>query len=164
MPLVRPARATDALAIQAIYAPIVSDTPISFEVDVPSVDEMRGRIENTLSRYPYVVAQTHDDGAVVGYAYAAEHRTRRAYQSSVDVTVYVAHGHHRCGVGRALYGALLSELSARGFHSACAGITLPNSSSVALHEAMGFKAAGVFKEVGFKLGRYHDVGWWQRML
>ena len=159
---VRPARLGDAAAIQAIYAPIVADTAISFEIEPPSVAEMERRIVATLERYPYLVAER--DGALLGYAYGGEHRSRAAYRVSVDVTCYVAPVARRQGVGRALYGVLLATLSDAGFHSAHAGITLPNPGSVGLHEAMGFEKVGVYREVGYKLGAYHDVGWWQRML
>jgi phosphinothricin acetyltransferase len=101
---------------------------------------------------------------VAGFAYGGPHRTRAAYRWSVDVTVYVAEQARGHGVGRALYGALLPALAERGFHAAFAGIALPNPGSVALHEAVGFTPLGVYREVGFKLGRWHDVGWWQRLL
>ena len=114
------------------------------------------------ARYPYLVADR--EGTVLGYAYASEHRSRAAYRISVDVTCYVAGTARRAGVGRALYGALIGSLAQAGFHSAHAGITLPNEASVGLHEAMGFCKVGVYREVGYKLGAYHDVGWWQRML
>ncbi len=160
--LVRSATVEDAPAIQAIYAPFVKRTAISFEEVVPIADEMADRIAKTLERFPYLVAE--HDGQVVGYAYAGPHRTRAAYRWSVDVTAYVADEVQRCGVGRALYSELLAALSRQGFHAAFAGITLPNASSVGFHEAMGFRHVGVYREVGFKLGRWHDVGWWQRIL
>lgn len=159
---IRPVRVEDAAAIQAIYAPIVADTPISFEIEPPTVAEMARRIEATRELYPYVVATRGE--TVTGYAYASEHRSRAAYSISVDVTCYVAEGARGEGIGRALYGALIAALSEAGFHSAHAGITLPNAASVALHEAMGFRKVGVYREVGHKFGAYHDVGWWQRML
>ncbi len=80
------------------------------------------------------------------------------------MTAYVAEGARRGGVGRALYGALIKILTRQGFHSAYAGIALPNDASVALHEAVGFEALGIYREVGFKHGRWHDVGWWRRAL
>jgi phosphinothricin acetyltransferase len=161
-PAVRPAAAADAADLLAIYAPIVETTAISFEEVPPSVEEMAARIETTRQSYPYLVAE--GDGHVVGFAYASQHRSRAAYRSSVDVTVYVAERARRAGVGRALYGALLPILAGRGFHAAFAGIALPNPGSIALHEALGFSHVGVYREVGFKLGRWHDVGWWQRLL
>jgi L-amino acid N-acyltransferase YncA len=159
---VRTARAEDAAEIQAIYAPIGEQTPISFETEPPTVVEMAERIVSTLKTYPYVVADR--DGTVLGYAYASAHRTRRAYGTSVDVTCYVAERGRRQGIGRALYADLLAALASAGYHAAVAGITLPNAASVGLHEAMGFEKVGVYREIGFKLGAYHDVGWWQRLL
>jgi L-amino acid N-acyltransferase YncA len=160
--LIRQAGVGDAPAIQAIYAPVVADTIISFEEVPPDVAEIERRIAATLSAYPYVVAE--EGGEVLGYAYASEHRTRAAYRSSVDVTVYVAAGAHHRGIGRALYAELLPAAAARGYHAAFAGIALPNAASVGLHEAMGFSPVGVYREVGRKFGRWHDVGWWQRLI
>ncbi|MCP5367733.1 MAG: N-acetyltransferase [Hyphomicrobiales bacterium] len=158
----RPVRAEDAAAIQAIYAPIVAETIISFEEEPPSVAEMAARIAATLPAYPYLVAER--GGQVVGYAYASQHRARAAYRKSVDVTVYVAESARRAGVGQALYRALLDDLRRRGFHAAFAGIALPNPGSVGLHESVGFTPVGVFREVGFKFGQWRDVGWWQCLL
>ncbi|MPY74803.1 MAG: GNAT family N-acetyltransferase [Alphaproteobacteria bacterium] len=159
---IRSAATADAAAMQAIYAPIVETTAISFEEIPPTVEEMAERVETTLRSYPYLVAE--NGGRVVGFAYASQHRARAAYRRSVDVTVYVAEHARGAGVGRALYGDLLPMLAERGFHAAFGGIALPNPGSVALHEAMGFEHVGVYREVGFKLGRWHDVGWWQRLL
>jgi phosphinothricin acetyltransferase len=104
------------------------------------------------------------DGQVIGYAYGSPHRERAAYASSCDVAVYVDPAHARQGLGRALYAALFPLLSARGAHAAFAGIALPNAASVGLHEAMGFTPVGIYREVGWKLGGWRDVGWWQRLL
>lgn len=153
--IVRPATSADAASIRAIYAPIVQHTIISFE-------EMADRIDAISKAYPYLVAER--DGVVAGYAYASQHRTRPAYRSSVDVTVYIAEGNRRAGVGRALYTKLLIALANRGYHAAFAGIALPNPGSVALQESMGFDPLGVYREVGTKFGSWHDVGWWQRLL
>ena len=160
--VIRPTAVADAAAMHAIYAPIVETTAISFEEVPPTIGEMAERIETTLRSYPYLVAEI--GGSVVGFAYGGAHRTRAAYRWSVDVTIYVAEPVRGRGVGRALYGALLPALAECGFHAAFAGIALPNPGSVALHEAMGFTLLGIYREVGFKLGRWHDVGWWQRLL
>jgi L-amino acid N-acyltransferase YncA len=141
---------------------VVEHTAISFEETPPSVTEMAARIEATMQDYPYLVAEL--DGQVAGYTYASQHRTRAAYRTSVDVTVYIAEGARRSGVGRALYGKLLPTLAKRGFHAAFAGIALPNEGSIALHESMGFTPLGIYHEVGRKFGNWHDVGWWQRLL
>ena len=150
------------MAVASIYAPIVSDTPISFEYAAPSVAAIERRIRKTVESLPWLVAEV--DGVVVGYAYASPHRERAAYLWSVDTSVYVAERAWRRGVGRSLYEVLLGELSRLGYVSAYAGITLPNDASVALHEAVGFRSVGVFPAVGYKLGRWHDVGWWHQLL
>jgi L-amino acid N-acyltransferase YncA len=159
---IRSASIEDAAAIQRIYAPIVAETTISFEDVPPTVEEMAARIASILQTHPYLVAV--NDGTVCGYVYASAHAGRAAYRHSVNTTVYIAQEAQRSGVGRALYTALLPELKRRGFHAAFAGIALPNPASVALHESVGFEALGVYREVGFKFGRWHDVGWWQRLL
>jgi phosphinothricin acetyltransferase len=151
----------DADQVQAIYAPYC-DTPISFEIEPPSVDEMRRRMEKVLGSYPWLVCE--DRGEILAYVYAAQHRERYAYRWSVDTTVYVRQGRHRRGVGRALYTSLLAMLPLQGYVNAFAGVTLPNPASVGLHEAMGFRPLGVYAHVGFKNGRWHDVGWYQRCL
>jgi len=160
---VRVAVEADAEAVQLIYAPIVRDTAISFELEPPTVAEMQHRITTTLASLPWLVAED-SEGAVVGYAYASRHRERAAYAWSVDVSVYVGDGHRGQGLGRALYEPLLSDLTDHGYVTAFAGIALPNAASVGLHEALGFTRIGVFSSVGYKHGRWHDVGWWQRRL
>lgn len=160
--IIRQAGPEDAEAIRAIYEPFVLSTPISFEETPPTAEEMRARIESTLKTHTYLVAEK--EGQVIGYAYGSQHRARAAYQWSADVTVYVSPEAQGQGVGKALYRELLDGLSERGFHAAFAGIALPNEKSVALHEAMGFTPVGIYREVGFKLGRWHDVGWWQILL
>lgn len=159
---IRRAVANDATAIGAIYAPIVRDTPISFEIDPPTVEEMARRIETIGSATPWLVCE--EAGRLLGYAHAGSHRVRAAYRWSVDVSVYVAASQRGRGVAGALYAALLTTLEAQGFHRAYAGITLPNPESVALHERAGFSVLGVYREVGYKLGTWHDVGWWERAL
>jgi phosphinothricin acetyltransferase len=159
---IRLARADDAAAIQRIYAPFVRDTAVSFELAPPGVEEMRARIAKTLPRYPWLVLD--ERGEVIGYVYASAHRERPAYAWSVATTVYVGEKHRRRGVGRALYASLFAVLALQGFHNAFAGIVLPNPGSVGLHEALGFAPIGVYRAVGFKLGRWHDVGRWQREL
>jgi L-amino acid N-acyltransferase YncA len=156
---VRPATVDDAPAVRAIYAPVVEATAISFEDAAPTVEEMGQRIGAALA---FLVAERN--GAVLGYAYAGPHRARAAYRSSADVTVYIDESARRSGVGKTLYRQLLLELKRQGFHAAFAGIALPNPGSVALHESVGFTPVGVYREVGFKFGQFHDVGWWQMVL
>jgi phosphinothricin acetyltransferase len=148
----------DAEQIAAIYAPYVRDTPISFEVDPPTGAEMAARIAAVSASHPWLVCT--DGARVVGYSYAGKHHERAAYRWSADVSVYVDASAHRRGIGRALYTALLQVIAAQRFYNAYAGITLPNPPSVGLHEAMGFTPVGVYRRVGFKLGAWHDVGWW----
>lgn len=149
----------DAEACAELYAPYVKDGPISFEERPPSAAEFAGRIERTSATHPWLVAER--GGEVVGYAYACPHRERTAYRWSVDVSVYVAAGHVGEGIGRALYTALFERLRAQRFRMAFAGITLPNEASVALHEGLGFVQVGRMREVGWKLGEWRDVGWFQ---
>src|SRR6185437_8037984 len=159
---IRVATEADAAAIQAIYAPIVLETFISFEEEPPTVAEMAGRIRDTLPTHPWYVLER--DGAVAGYALARPHAPRAAYRWSTDVTIYVAEHARRSGVGQALYRALLETLTRQRFHSAFAGIALPNAGSVGLHEAMGFVHLGTYADVGFKFGQWRDVGYWRRPL
>ena len=152
----------DAEAVAAIYAPFVENTVVSFETLPPSRDETARRIAETTAVYPWLVCEI--DRQVVGYAYAVQHRARAAYRWSVDTSVYIDPAHHRRGVGRGLYASLFAILEAQGFVNAYAGVTLPNRSSVGLHEAVGFTKVGVYERVGYKFGVWHDVGWWQRAL
>ncbi len=160
---IRGATPDDAEAILAIYAPVVRDTTISFELEPPTVEDMRGRIVSTTAQLPWLVAVDESD-AVVGYAYAGKHRERAAYQWSVDVTAYVHPERRERGIGKALYGRLFELLTAAGYCQAFAGIALPNVASVALHESVGFVPIGIYRNVGFKHGAWRDVGWWQRQL
>ena len=156
--VIRLAAEGDAEQIAAIYAPNVTGTVISFETEPPTADEMRRRIETTLERYPWLVCERQ--GRVLGYAYAGAHGSRAAYRWSVDVSVYVHGEARRTGVGQALYASLFAALDLQGFYNAYAGATLPNPASVGLHESVGFRLVGVYCEVGYKLGAWHDVGWW----
>ena len=155
---IRLATERDAGPVADIYAPNVTDTVISFESEPPDADEMRQRIEVTLERYPWLVCERQE--RVLGYAYAGAHRSRAAYRWSVDVSVYVHGEAHRTGVGRALYASLFAALELQGFYNAYAGATLPNPPIVGLHEAMGFRPVGVYQGTGYKMGAWHDVGWW----
>ena len=156
---IRVVRPDDAEAILRIYAPAVRETAASFELEPPTVDEVRERIKAIRPRFPWLVFEK--DSAVLGYAYAGEYRKRRAYQWSTEVSIYVDASARRLGVARTLYTRLFAILAKQGFHNAYAVITLPNPSSVALHEALGFTYLGTFRKVGYKLGQWHDVGWWE---
>ncbi len=159
---IRMATPEDAAALLSIYAPLVRETAITFELELPTVDAFRHRIRDTLARHPWLVCEHHGD--LIGYAYAASHRARAAYRWSVETSTYVHAAYRRRGVARALYRSLLAMLTVQGFYSAYAGTTLPNTPSVALHQSLGFKPVGTFHAVGYKLGKWHDVAWWQRAL
>jgi len=154
---IRQVEASDARAVRDIYAPFVSDTATSFELDVPEPAEIERRIQTQRDRYPWLVFERA--GAILGYAYASAHRTRKAYQWCVEVSVYVDPQTHRCGIGRALYSALFELLRRQGYLNAYAGITLPNQASLELHRALGFTHIGVFSRIGFKFDQWHDVAW-----
>jgi L-amino acid N-acyltransferase YncA len=149
----------DAAACAAIYAPYVRGSVSSLEEEPPGAAEMARRIEAVVPSYPWLVAE--DAGAVVGYAYGSRHHPRAAYRWAVDVTVYIDAAHRGRGLGTELYAALLKLLARQGLRMACAGITLPNEASVALHESLGFRPVGVYRRIGFKHERWWDVGWWQ---
>jgi len=162
MTIIRTAMPEDAEGILAIYKPVVRDTPISFELEIPDIAEMQTRIKNTLESHAYLVAE--HTSKILGYAYGSSFRPREAYNHSSEVTVYVHPDNHKQGIGKILYSRLISELSDRGFHMALAGIALPNDASVALHKSCGFERVGIFREVGFKFNKWHDVEWWQKPL
>jgi L-amino acid N-acyltransferase YncA len=158
----RDVRDGDAEAIARIYAPYVETTADSFEETAPDAAEMRRRFASVTASYPWLVATL--DGEVAGYAYGTTHRARPAYRQSVEVSVYVDERAQRRGIARLLYGALFRELAARRYHRAFAGITASNEGSIAFHRAVGFTPVGVFHEVGYKFGRWHDTSWWERDL
>ncbi len=151
----------DASVCADIYRPFVTESWVSFETDPPDSKEMARRISEYGQSHTWLVAES--DGIVVGYAYGSPHRSRAAYASSCDVAVYLAARARGKGVGRVLYAELLTRLSA-SYHAAFAGITLPNNASVGLHQAMGFEPVGIYRQVGWKLGDWRDVGWWQKVL
>jgi phosphinothricin acetyltransferase len=159
---IRLALEADGPAIHAIYAPVVESTAISFEATPPSSAELARRIAAHQEAHPWLVA--YSDRGVLGYAYAGPFATRAAYAWSVETSVYVAEAARGRGVGRALYRALLRLLVVQGYRQAMAGISLPNPASVRLHEASGFTQVALYRAAGWKLGAWHDVGWWQRSL
>lgn len=160
--MIRTAHGEDAAAIHAIYAPSVSAGTATFETVLPGVDAMRERIRNCLERYPWLVWE--DAGEVLAYAYAGRFRQRAAYDWVAETSIYVHEGVRRCGIARRLYGALLDVMRAQGIAQAMGVITLPGTVSVALHESMGFSAAGIWRQCGYKLGQWWDVGVWQKEL
>jgi phosphinothricin acetyltransferase len=156
--LIRIASTDDRHDIAEIYAPVVRQTHISFELAPPTPEEMARRITAALENHVFLVAE--EAGCINGYAYASKYRDKPAYAWSTETTIYVREGMHGKGIGRALYASLLRILAAQNYRRAFAGIALPNAGSVALHEAAGFRHIGTNPEAGFKFDRWHDLGWW----
>lgn len=159
---VREATVADAASCAAIYAPYVVETAISFELVSPTTEEMAQRIETALQAHVWLVAEAGE--RIVGYAYGAQMNRRAAYRWSCEVSVYVARERRGRGAGRALYEELFRRLAQRGYLRAIAGMTLPNEGSAGLHRAMGFEPVGSYREIGYKLGAWHDVQMLQRPL
>ncbi len=155
--LIRPANTNDAEIMLAIYAPVVENTAISFELVPPTLDEFSDRIRKYSAKWAWLVAEL--DGNVVGYVYGSSHRERAAYQWSTETAAYIAPQSRGRGIGKALYKALLPALATKGYCNAYAAIALPNQASVSLHESVGFRSIGTFPAVGRKFDRWHDVGW-----
>ncbi len=160
--MIRPATASDAPAIVAIYNPYIAATTVSFEEEPVSDQEMAGRIKGVTANLPWYVFEA--DGKVVGYAYATPWRTRCAYRLSVESSVYISTEHAGKGIGTQLYRTLLDDLRQRGIAVVIGGIALPNAASVALHERMGFEKVAHFKKVGRKFDRWIDVGYWEYLM
>jgi L-amino acid N-acyltransferase YncA len=153
---IRDAGAADAAAIAAIYAPLVTDTIISFEEEPPSAEEMARRIA---ASHAWLVAE--EDGRVVGYAYAAQFHARAAYRWSTEVSIYLAPQARGRGIGKQLFAALLERLRDMGFVNAFGGTALPNPASERLLKGFGFKKVAHWDRAGFKFGAWHDVSWRQ---
>ena len=162
MTALRLAKKEDAVAILDIYAPYIKNTSITFETEVPSVASFAERIENYLKNYPWLVCEIN--GKIAGYAYGSKYRERTAYQWSIECSVYVDEKYWKHGVAKALYTALFEILKQQGFMNVYAVINLPNEKSVAFHERLGFIHFADFENVGYKLGKWKTVGWWQRQL
>ena len=158
----RRVRENDAKACLRIYRPYVEKTAISFEEDVPSVKIMRQRIQHSSRQYPWLIYE--QDSKVAGYAYASGFRPRPAYRWSAEVTIYITEKIKGTGIAQCLYQKLFEILIKQGFHNAIAVITEPNPESEKFHQKMGFRRIGVFQSVGYKLNRWHNIGWWQKQL
>jgi len=162
MSVIRVATAHDAASMLSIYAPYIANTSYTFETEVPDVGQFEDRINDYLLSYPWLVCEI--DNTITGYAYASKHRDRIAYQWSVECSAYVHDNFQRRGVARALYSALIEILKLQQFRNLYAVINLPNDRSVAFHEDMGFEYFATYKNVGYKLGKWKNVGWWQLQL
>lgn len=160
--MIRPVSKADAADILDIYSPYITDTVITFETEVPTIEEFAERIEYINNKLPYIVCEV--EGRAVGYAYASKHRARSAYKYSVDVSIYVAPNYQNKGIGKTLYTNLFKMLNKYNYYSAYAGITLPNEKSIGLHKSFGFIEVGTYHNVGFKNGKWLDVMWLEKPL
>ena len=159
---IRIAHPDDATAIHAIYAPSVTHGVATFETALPGVPAMCERIVARLTQYPWLVWES--EGEVLAYAYASRFRERAAYDWIAETSIYVREDAQRRGIARRLYGALLEAMRLQGINQAVGVITLPGETSVRMHESMGFEPAGVWRQSGYKLGHWWDVGVWQKTL
>jgi len=160
---IRLASAADAAAIAALYRPYVEQTRISFEEEAPDAADMEQRIRGSVPGYhPWLVAE--EGGRLLGFASSSPFRARRAYRWTVETGIYLAGDATGRGIGRQLLSGLLGILEAQGYAAAIGAIALPNEASVALHERLGFSRTGTYRQVGFKMGEWLDVGLWQREL
>ena len=156
---IRNVQPDDAAQIAEIYNYYIKNTHQTFETEPLSAEEMQARISEVTENYPYVVAE--EDGVIYGYAYATQFKMRQAYEYSAEVSIYVRSGDKQKGIGTLLYDQLFEELRQTDIHAIIAGISLPNDGSVRFHEKLGFEKVANFKQVGYKLGRWVDVGYWE---
>ena len=159
---IRLARPSDAATLLAIYAPYVENTAITFEYEVPTIEDFTNRIAKTLEKYPYLVAE--EDGVVLGYAYASTYYARAAYDWAVELSVYVSQDARGKGVGSKLYDVMEEMLEHMGYIHFLACISLPNEASLALHRKRGYQQVAHFPKIGYKLERWHDIVWLQKSL
>ncbi len=159
---IRFAKPSDARSLLDIYAPYVENTAITFEYEVPTIEDFATRIAKTLEKYPYLVAE--EDGVVVGYAYASTYYARAAYDWAVELSVYVSQDARGQGVGSKLYDALEDLLEQMGYIHFLACISLPNEASLALHRKRGYQQVAHFPKIGYKFNRWHDIVWLQKSL
>ncbi|WP_085833176.1 GNAT family N-acetyltransferase [Clostridium merdae] len=146
----------DAPRILAIYAPYILNTCITYEYTVPTLEEFEERIRNISKKMPYLVYE-QEDGTILGYAYAAPHMTRAAYQWDAELSIYMNEQNHRSGVGTILYKALIALLKEQGYINLYALISVPNEPSVGFHRSLGFEQVGIYPHTGYKLGRWNDI-------
>ncbi len=167
--IIRNAVPQDTRALLDIYGPYVKNTAISFEYEVPSVEEFQKRIENTTKKYPYLIAE--EDNQILGYAYAGAFYGRAAYDWSVETTIYLAPGATKKGVGRLLYKSLEEKLKEMGILNLYACIAYPDEedeyldkNSALFHEHMGYQKVGEFHKCGYKFGRWYSMIWMEKII
>ena len=159
---IRFARPSDAATLLDIYAPFVENTAITFEYEVPTIEDFATRIEKTLEKYPYLVAE--EDGLILGYAYASTYYARAAYDWAAELSVYVSQDARGKRVGSRLYDELEDLLDQMGYMHFLACISLPNEASLALHRKRGYQQVAHFPKIGYKFERWHDIVWLQKSL
>lgn len=159
---IRLATPADAKGILDIYRPYIENSSITFETETPSIVALGERIDNYLQHWPWLVCEI--DGTIAGYAYGSRYRERTAYQWCIECSVYIHDDYLKAGVASALYSSLFEIFRKQGYYTVYAVINLPNDRSVAFHEKMGFQHFADFKKVGYKLGKWKTVGWWQLIL
>lgn len=152
----------DANALLAIYTPYVLKTPITFEIEIPALQDFEERIRNISSKYPYLVAILGNN--IVGYAYASAFKGRAAYDWSVETSIYVDEAFHGKGIGRILYTALENALKEQHICNICACIVYPNPPSIAFHESFGYQTVAHFHKSGYKFGTWHDIIWMEKFI
>jgi len=160
--IIRLASSADAEGILAIYAPYITGTSFTFEAEVPSKETFAERINSYLKFWPWLVCEV--DGKIAGYAYGAKYRERAGYQWCVECSVYVHDDFQRKGIAGKLYTGLFEILKKQGYRNVYAVINLPNDKSVELHESLGFTWFATYENVGYKLGKWKTVGWWQLVI
>jgi L-amino acid N-acyltransferase YncA len=160
--MIRPVTSSDAESICKIYNYYVLYSHYNFEEEAVTVADMQNRIATNTKKFPWLVYESQ--GEIVGYAYASEWKSRCSYRYSAETSVYMQYGQEGKGIGSVLYRALLEELSKLEVHAVIGGIAQPNESSIALHEKLGFEKIAHFKEVGYKLNRWIDVGYWEKIM
>ena len=165
--VIRKARIEDAERLVEIYSYYVLNTAVSFEYDVPSVEEFKERIRHTLEKYPYLVCMK--EGSIIGYAYAGAYSTREAYSWTVSTSIYIDKAYRRCGAGSMLYSALGKELKEMGIINMLAGVAYLDEEdeyishdSYKFHIREGFSQVAHIESVGKKFDRWYDLLWFQK--
>lgn len=156
---IRMAEEKDVAGILQIYAPFIEKTAITFEEEVPSVEDMWQRIQTIQNDHPYLVCTI--DGEVAGYAYYSPYRSRASYRWAKEISVYINEKYYKRRLGQALYSVLFELARAQGLYTMLAIITIPNMQSIYFHEKLGFVKCAEYKNIGFKMGKWQTVGWWQ---
>ena len=158
----RTATPSDAKEILGIYSSYIENTSFTFETETPTTEQFAERIETYLRTWPWLVCDV--DGKIAGYTYGTRYRERVAYQWCTESSIYIHDDYQKMGIGHALYKSLFEILKRQGFRNIYAVINLPNEKSVAFHEKLGFLHFATYEQVGYKLGKWKNVGWWRKIV